>query len=232
MIELLAILAIIGILTAVILPVLDGVRERARATQSIGNKRSIYTAFSLYQAEHNMLPPLINATRTGGGVTWDTSTGWSVFIVDYLDSQPDEDPDTELVAVDVLLCPAAETHNVRRGDYGVAYNEEFGPIRKLTLNPDGGLADINKRSYSISELNFPSKTPLIADCEQPGAGGVAYGSWYFNPRRTTHDPAPSTPSLSYRHGGKVQMVFADGRIDSFTPEEMYDEVLPWDNESP
>ncbi|MET0263808.1 MAG: type II secretion system protein [Rariglobus sp.] len=52
LIELLTVIAIIGVLAAILIPVLGSVRERARTTQCIANLRSWGNATGLYVGEH------------------------------------------------------------------------------------------------------------------------------------------------------------------------------------
>jgi len=52
LIELLTVIAIIGVLAAILIPVIGSVRERARTTQCIANLRTWGNATGLYVAEH------------------------------------------------------------------------------------------------------------------------------------------------------------------------------------
>ena len=58
LIELLTVIAIIGILAAIIIPTVGRVRESARQTQGLSNLRQIGTAVDLYAGENkNFFPP-------------------------------------------------------------------------------------------------------------------------------------------------------------------------------
>jgi prepilin-type N-terminal cleavage/methylation domain-containing protein len=56
LIELLIVLAVIGLLAALLLPVLATVRERARRTACISNLRQIGLAFRMYEQDNTGLP--------------------------------------------------------------------------------------------------------------------------------------------------------------------------------
>ncbi len=231
--ELLVAISIIAILALILFPLIGSVIRRGYATKSLSNKRVIYSAFALYHAENGHLPPLNNAKDTGSSITWDTSTGWSATMAPYLEftAYPQSNNHNVMVASDILYCPAQDVHNTRRGDYGVAYNENTygGPIRKDIKDDDGKKTANHKGSLSFSDIKEPGKAPLLADCEQYG-GGELVGSWFFDPSKSTYAPAAgSNPVLSFRHDGKVQMVFADGSSGSYTVEELFRDVLPWDN---
>jgi prepilin-type N-terminal cleavage/methylation domain-containing protein len=64
LIELLTVIAIIGILAAILIPVVGSVRQKARATQCISNLRQIGTAAILYANENRNLLPLMRVSPT------------------------------------------------------------------------------------------------------------------------------------------------------------------------
>jgi prepilin-type N-terminal cleavage/methylation domain-containing protein len=70
LIELLTVIAIIGILAAIIIPTIGKVRESARATQSLSNLRQIGMGLALYlQDNKNMLPAGQSVDNVAGGTT-------------------------------------------------------------------------------------------------------------------------------------------------------------------
>lgn len=228
------VIAIIAILALILLPIIGSVRQRGYATKSLSNKRVIYTAFSLYHAENGKFPDLIDVEESGSSSAWDTKTGWSGTMAPYLDfiAYPDPNNKNVMKATEVLYCPAQEDHNDRRGDYGVAYNETYGPFRTYRKDKATGKTSENYvGSYSLEQIIDPGTTPFIADCQQYGVGTTLVGSWFFDPRLTAYKPpSGSNPVLCFRHNGKVQMVFADGSSDSYTVDELFGNILPWKNQ--
>ncbi len=61
--ELLVVLAVIGVLVAVGIPVLGRMAETGRAAKCVSNLRQIGTALGLYLGEHNMTMPTLLAGR-------------------------------------------------------------------------------------------------------------------------------------------------------------------------
>ena len=80
LIELLIVMSIIGVLTAVMIPAVQHVREAANRTQCANNLKQIATAFHAFHIVHNELP--VGRCDEYGGVTW------AVFILPYLDQDP------------------------------------------------------------------------------------------------------------------------------------------------
>lgn len=63
LVELLVVMAIIGILVAIILPAVQSAREASRRTRCLNNLRQIGIAFHSYHEMHKQLPPVYVAVR-------------------------------------------------------------------------------------------------------------------------------------------------------------------------
>lgn len=81
LVELLVVVAIIGILVALLLPAVQAAREAARRTECSNNLKNLTLACLNYEDAHRALPPASNnspAERLN-------SLGWQVFILPYLE---------------------------------------------------------------------------------------------------------------------------------------------------
>lgn len=81
LVELLVVVAIIGILVALLLPAVQAARESARRGQCSNNLKSISLACLNYESSRRGLPPASSNTP----VERDNSLGWQVFILPYLE---------------------------------------------------------------------------------------------------------------------------------------------------
>ncbi|EIQ00407.1 prepilin-type N-terminal cleavage/methylation domain-containing protein [Opitutaceae bacterium TAV1] len=69
LIELLTVIAIIGILAAILLPTLGHVRQTAKQTQNIARLRSLGMACQLYATDNRgLMPNVVRRTKSGSGV--------------------------------------------------------------------------------------------------------------------------------------------------------------------
>ncbi len=97
LIELLTVIAIIGILAAILIPVVSSVRESARATQCLSNLRQIGLSLALYTDDHDGRFPF----PIGGA----GATQWSRQLHEYGLPIRSQSPTLDH---EVFVCPSAE----------------------------------------------------------------------------------------------------------------------------
>ena len=89
MVELLVVMGIVMILIALVLPVIQQARERARRTQCRNNLKQIGLALSNYEGAYKMFPAgWIGAAGGQHQVFGRNGFGWGPFLIPFLESNP------------------------------------------------------------------------------------------------------------------------------------------------
>lgn len=197
LIEALAVIAIIGLLVAVLLPAVQAAREAARRAQCFNNLRQIGIALQSYHANHNMFPSSMLANGRG----WSRNClAEHVFLLPYLDQRPLyfsinmdyadlEDPKTPSIengtsrrtAVGTFLCPSDGGPNVRnsyrfnRGRFRHGSRLPYdGPFSLGVLPRDATISDGLSRTAFTSErvggTFHPDSFDRVRDVRYPDGG--------------------------------------------------------------
>lgn len=153
LIELLAVVAILGVLVALLLPVLGKMRDRAAGAKCASNLRQIGVAAMNYVAERDGTLP--HGGYASGSAPNDNK-GWYYQLDAY--GLPIQKNGANWTFPSVLYCPLSG----RDGSGGwPAHNPDYGINRNVAGN---GSIDRKK----IVSVQNPSKTILFAETGQPG----------------------------------------------------------------
>lgn len=116
LIELLAVIAVIAILSAILIPGISRVREQARTSQSVSNQRQIGTYLNLYSMENGGELPIFS---------FGTSRNWIVALwaMAYPGQELDFSPDYEgrVLGDTIFYSPNMETDKAREGQIVRSY---------------------------------------------------------------------------------------------------------------
>ena len=218
LIELLTVIAIIGILAAILIPVVGAVRENARRAQCMSNMRQIGLAVILYESENGHLPgPLFRRVRR---TTADDTPDWRELNWN-LDSYVGERADG------LWNCP---TNEVLLGEELNPHGVTFLLNNKTSTNPPRffgygrpGSDGTFDQPRSIERIIAPSRTPpgslvrekhmiwMISDVD-----GLNYSA--SNIGTLSADSTPLSPNARPVHGGGRNFVFFDGRAEFLMPD--------------
>jgi prepilin-type N-terminal cleavage/methylation domain-containing protein/prepilin-type processing-associated H-X9-DG protein len=191
--ELLAVIAIIGILAAIIIPVVGKARESAHSTACATNLRNAHNWLTLYANEHKgrfpaPFGPSLDKPNDQSNITW-----WAVLQIYYQRTYVTPAVGETNAELNPWYCPSAEKTYAN------------GVRRVYPMNADGAPSNA---CFIATQNSRPAQTLLIADGSSNGGDVDAWA--YFRSSSTTPGIV-----LDPRHNGKINGIFLDGHIASF-----------------
>lgn len=213
LIELLTVIAIIGILAAIIIPTVGRVRESARNAQCSSNIRQIGLAVKLYVEDNKgMLPaasrPFDSALGdTGGGST----VPWGKALGPYL---PRRGSTTTAQEHPIFVCPSAEYNGQKDTQLGNTYTATGAMI---SLNTSGTATQTGARPRAIATIDRdrPSQIPLIVEGKASSGTATSTNSnrnWGQIAGDISAARPEDAPTLDFRHNGRMNVGYVDGSV--------------------
>lgn len=213
LIELLTVIAIIGILAAIIIPTVGSVRQSAHASVCLSNVRQIALAATIY-ANDNKAGRLPDA---GTG----TDPLWARTLSSYINVPASQK--TSIFVCPGALVPVEESTN----PYGP--NNPTGDI-VLTYGMHAGIMPRGLPAVTLSQVKRPSEVILVADmCQDPNNKGwtpnsIEQPSVFVSQSggrgasvnldelisTATDDDSGNNRWMRYRHKGRVNLGMVDG----------------------
>ena len=227
LIELLTVIAIIGILAAIIIPTVGRVRQSARDASCKSNLRQIGMAVHIYANETGYYPP----SRTLANDPIHPNFLWRQMLRSYMGSNGDiAKKNNELLNSQIVVCPSRTLIPV----------DEATNIRPTYAAHSLVMPDLQEVSPTarirFGSLMRPSHVILMADSTQQTTGGSHSNIWSVSALRTsgsaaaadtpipvTNDQDPEAGGyIRYRHGdnGSTNTVFVDGHVAAFKKGEI------------
>lgn len=203
LIELLTVIAVIGILAAILIPAVSKVRERAQATEAISNVRQIAAAALLYSNENKgQIPGLGNDSTTNG-------MGAAGALFPYLESRTMEGWPTwpELTRTFLSIRDPRVPIELCNGGWNwIGYNGLFADYP--AAGPDGLKPNKNEKRL----INFDNPSRVIYAGSGSGNFKVDQAG---NPAQL---PIPEAPRQGFYfcHDGAVPVAFLDGHAEMLT----------------
>ena len=212
LLELLTVIAIVGILAAILIPVIGQALESARTAACSSNLRQLGMGIQLYTTDHKgMLPGGTNPFPD-----WSGATPWNGIIKPYL--VPDQNSGWGWGGGQVFQCPSC-TITPANPD-GTTYGAN--PLAMMDIMWGGGWR------VSYNSIRNPTKLILLMDAAQWPDGGVGVtlydipnvGSGSLTaPMQQGADSDGVNPQRTYRfrHGSnKANFLYADGSVRTQT----------------
>lgn len=198
LIELLTVIAIIGILAAILIPVVGKVREGARSAKCISNLRQLQTGFLMYVDDNNGWLPYGGFNNQIPGMN--TTRRWNAAIYHYIfpDSNIQEEGHTWGEITDeipnIFSCPSSVP-----GLLGFQYKPN------LLVTPT------NERRRLE---HFEPSVVLILD----GGGSGPANDYKIDP--TSVGTLYAENAVALRHNEKVNVAFIGGHVSSLSRAEL------------
>ncbi|EIQ01547.1 prepilin-type N-terminal cleavage/methylation domain-containing protein [Opitutaceae bacterium TAV1] len=209
LIELLTVIAIIGILAAIIIPTVGQVRKSARNTQCQSNLRQIGALLHLFINDAKGKLPIDLATI--GSPQPDGTTGaWDLALARYM--MPHDQITTirnsaNPLPPSIFACPSSPDLKMRTG--GDTLEISAYGINAYISNP--GNASPLPVPMPYSSIPTPSRTWFATDSDgrsfYSGTGGKSS-------METSNTTRGSTIAPKDRHNSKINMLFVDGSVRS------------------
>ncbi|NQZ59632.1 MAG: type II secretion system protein [Lentisphaeraceae bacterium] len=183
MIELLVIVAIVGVLMTISLPSLSKARGKALGTVCGGNLGSINKGFQIYINDNNgLLPPI--------GLPAGSELSWQKQVAEILNGKGLKASENNIATtMSVFACPEDKDFEYNNGSWEISY----GINRHLT-----SIFNDPSRQLFISEIDYPTEKVLFADSTD---AQLFVGS-----------QEAITREITQRHLNKSKICWLDGHI--------------------
>jgi prepilin-type N-terminal cleavage/methylation domain-containing protein/prepilin-type processing-associated H-X9-DG protein len=226
LVELLTVIAIIGILAAVLIPAIGAARQSARASTCISNMRQISGAIQIFVSDNKGLFPGGGSRSAGGSsASWQDTLNAMVFEANLSSPRPPLQRYGDTPISGQVYCPSIEPFGTS-ARYPRAYvmNSYTGDTN-TTSNPPlptwGPLFNYQK-GKPIAIFQNPAKTVLVLESERPGDGvqpstplnQIVMGDGANAPAWSANSQA-----FAFRHKGRMNVVFMDYHIQALSPDE-------------
>lgn len=209
LIELLTVIAIIGVLAAIVIVTTGKVMQSARRSKCLNNLRQIGTGTMLYVAD--------NKGKYPSGI-------WDTLVLPYLGGV------NQLAGSEVLKCPE-DPRPLALATGGFARSYAFSAMNGARPN-DGIIRNLGT-FRNIAQLSRPPRTIMMFESFTNSAG-TAIDNRQFSSSFIYADGwlgAGGIPKIdgqaSFYHGSVMNFCFADGHVESMAPTKAYSPANLW-----
>jgi prepilin-type N-terminal cleavage/methylation domain-containing protein/prepilin-type processing-associated H-X9-DG protein len=222
LIELLVVVAIIAVLSAILLPSLSAAKSSARRTQCISNLRQLGLAAQMYWDDHENLTFRYQLGASNGGRVY-----WFGWIKNGAEGEREFDAAQGALYPYLQergpeVCPSLNyssslyKYKAKGAAYGYGYNHYLG-----------------SNSISMMRVTQPAEIALLADAAQindfqapASPDNPLLEEWYY----IDAGDSSNYPNVHFRHQQRANVAFCDGHVGTEKPApNSMDERLPSQN---
>lgn len=220
-IELLVVVAIIGVLVALVVPAVHRGMEAAHLSNCSSNLRQLFAANQLYAADHGYYVPAAEDMLHTKGMRTGNSKRWHGTRTHGESFNAEESPLRPYLGKEktIRTCPAFRnyfdkdtTSAFEAGCGGYGYNQ-YGVGSRAYLM--GYVAACQTKGMVPGGIKFPAQTVMFADAAFIDGGELIEYSFAESYRHLDRNGSPgeqAKPSIHFRHRGKANVVWCDGHI--------------------
>ncbi len=200
LIELLAVIGLMMVLAAILIPAVGLARKTMERTKCASNLKQLGVSFALYAVDHDGVLP--------SGISF-SKLFWDHYVDDYIPGGRERG---------IFACPTEKKQPTSgRSNY-------IGNTRVLVDTQDNKSAPV-----PLSRISRPAEVTLIMDGAVNDSGNTNFG-FYEQPEVTSYSsdkyadrsipqgPDGTTNSnavIRWRHDGRINALFVDGHVDNF-----------------
>jgi len=212
LVELMVVVAVVGILAGLLLPVLGAAKSKARATECLSNIRQLHLGWSLFVSDHDDALPPVNDTPQAGRDAAHTSwvAGW-LRTANEVGDHSDNSNSALLVGEQYAEFGSIGTYVKNAAVYRCP-GDRSGRVRSMAinayLNGTGVWQDPGHVTYrKLGEMQSPSHIWVIMDERED-----SINDGYFAVDMTTRYSMLDYPASYHDESGNLS--FADGHVES------------------
>jgi len=199
--ELLIVIAIVAILTAIVIPTVSTLRSSARSAECLGNLRQLGSAFLLYAQDHRGSLPATTGKYNDTGTA--TGGSWSIALMKEIGMAF-----PHLNQENPFLCPAAST-TYPEGNAKRTYAMNW---ENLPTDPSFAASRGWEQPTKLAQHSAPARTVLLIDSKS--GGDPATGDGYDQFQLSTLDAR-----ADWRHDNAINTLFVDGHAERIPVSE-------------
>jgi prepilin-type N-terminal cleavage/methylation domain-containing protein/prepilin-type processing-associated H-X9-DG protein len=223
LLEMLMVVAIIGLLASLLLPALAAAKARGRTATCKNSLRQMAHALAMYESDFGFLPGCGDSLIGTNNFPWDfpSTNSWLVRIQPYTGTNSD-----------IFSCPEYEPHmdwkkTIKSDSFG--YNAGGGTPIYVDMDKNLGLGFGKNHFIRSTALAAPADMVEIGDLQLPNSVWCNIISpWHKRPLGNVNCVVPS------RHSGGANIAFCDAHVQWQKQARWIDENVsarsPWNND--